>query len=307
VIRTRMLVSDDTLLMTSVVARLLNVALARCERVISEGIQTFVDVGSALARIRDDALYRATHGSFEAYCRERWSLSRKRAYDLMGASQIVRELSPMGDIPMPANERQARELSDLPTETAAEVMRAAAESGPVTAASIALAREGIAPRPAHVTTTTRTTEATKVERDVDLGTGEIIDGGLAEQAGRDAADALDLDAILPPEGPEERAARLRLNFARALAAAGIIHTPVTGARGLLWLAEAARDLGIEPVSMMWRNNGRPGHEVHVPTRAALDALGDRLGLEPIKVWGGLATRRGTWADMSIELYTGADR
>ena len=74
--------------------------------------------------------------------------------------------------------------------------------------------------PAHVTTTTRTTEATKVEHDVDLDTGEIIDGGLAEQAGRAAAEALDLEAILPPEGPEERAARLRLNFAKAVAAAG---------------------------------------------------------------------------------------
>ena len=53
--------------------------------------------------------------------------------------------------------------------------------------------------PAHVTTTTRTTEATKVEHDVDLDTGEIVDGGLAEQAGRAAAD----DAVieLPGLGP----------------------------------------------------------------------------------------------------------
>ena len=35
-------------------------------------------------------------------------------------------------------------------------------------------------RPAKVTTTTRTSEATKVEHDVDPDTGEIVDGGIAE-------------------------------------------------------------------------------------------------------------------------------
>lgn len=154
--------------------------LARYERVISDGLQTFVAVGTALTRIRDNALYRATHDTFEAYCRERWSLSRKRAYDLMGASQVVRELSPIGDTPIPANEAQAREILNLPAETAAEVMRAAAESGPVTARTIAAARQEIAPKPAKP----------KPEPAVDLDTGEIVD--LAERAGRAAADAADL-------------------------------------------------------------------------------------------------------------------
>lgn len=82
---------------------------------------------------------------------------------------------------------------------------------------------------------------------------------------------------------------------------------VLGARGLLWAAEAARDLGIEPVSMMWRNGGHPGHEVHVPTRAALDALGDRLGLGPTSAADWISSRAGTWADMNVFVYCGTDR
>jgi hypothetical protein len=42
--------------------------------------------------------------------------------------------------------------------------------------------------PAHITTTSRTTESTKVEQDVDTDTGEILDGPT--RAGRAAADAV---------------------------------------------------------------------------------------------------------------------
>ena len=37
-----------------------------CERVIAEGIQTFVEVGRALLVIRDQQLYRQTYATFEA-------------------------------------------------------------------------------------------------------------------------------------------------------------------------------------------------------------------------------------------------
>lgn len=63
----------------------------------------------APAGVRDRRLYRATFGTFEGYCRERWGLSRKRSYDLMGAAETVKALSPIGDSPVPANEAQARQ------------------------------------------------------------------------------------------------------------------------------------------------------------------------------------------------------
>ena len=54
-------------------------------------------------------LYRETHATFEAYCRERWGWSRQHAYRQIQAAQVA-GMSPMGD--KPANERQARAMLD---------------------------------------------------------------------------------------------------------------------------------------------------------------------------------------------------
>ncbi len=150
--------------------------LTECERIIEEGYAAFLKVGLALAKVRDQRFYRATHQTFEAYCESRWGFTRTRAYELMSAANISQAVSEISDIPIAA-ESHAKELRGLEPETAAEVMERAAESGDLTAASIREAREEIAPKPAHVTTTTRTTEATKVEHDVDLETGEITSPG----------------------------------------------------------------------------------------------------------------------------------
>ena len=44
-------------------------ALKKYEEIISKGLNTFLEVGHALAEIRDRRLYRATHDTFEPYCR----------------------------------------------------------------------------------------------------------------------------------------------------------------------------------------------------------------------------------------------
>jgi hypothetical protein len=54
-------------------------ALAECEEAIEAGLRSFVVVGDRLYRIREERLYRATHGTFEAYCRDRWTLSVRQA------------------------------------------------------------------------------------------------------------------------------------------------------------------------------------------------------------------------------------
>ena len=84
--------------------------LETLEGVVQRGITTFIEVGRALAEIRDRRLYRQTHGTLEDYCHEKWLLSRTRAYRLIDAAAVV---SPMGDIEPPSNERQARELAPL--------------------------------------------------------------------------------------------------------------------------------------------------------------------------------------------------
>lgn len=85
-------------------------ALEQHEAVIARGLQTFLEVGEALASIRDDKLYRAGYATFDAYCRERWNIGRSRAYQLMGAAEIVREMSTQVDNP-PTTEREARAVA----------------------------------------------------------------------------------------------------------------------------------------------------------------------------------------------------
>lgn len=136
--------------------------LIDCERIIGEGYTTFLKVGLALAKVRDAKLYRGEHKTFEAYCEKRWNFSRTRAYELIASAGITNALSAMADIPSPANERQARELHGLDSETAAAVMAEAVdEDGVVTSESIREAREQIAPKPAKVTH--RMTESETVE------------------------------------------------------------------------------------------------------------------------------------------------
>lgn len=89
--------------------------LAACEQIIDRGLTTFIEVGQALLRIRDERLYRDGHDTFEDYCRERWSMSRKRAYDFVAAAEVTAELSPIGDT-QPPNEAVARELAPLRDE-----------------------------------------------------------------------------------------------------------------------------------------------------------------------------------------------
>lgn len=90
--------------------------LATHEATIRAGLDTFVQVGTALAAIRDDRLYRTTHGTFEDYCAERWSLARSRAYQLIDAAAVTDLVSTMVDTPAPSSERQARPLTKLRDE-----------------------------------------------------------------------------------------------------------------------------------------------------------------------------------------------
>ena len=63
------------------------------EQVIERGLTTFVEVGNALLEIRDSRLYKDSFSTFEDYCRERWGMSRPRAYPLIEAAEIMSNLS----------------------------------------------------------------------------------------------------------------------------------------------------------------------------------------------------------------------
>jgi len=88
--------------------------LAECEAIIKTGLNTFTEVGNALAEIRDSRLYREHFDTFEAYCRDRWKMARRTAYQFIDGSQVCAIAHKTGvDI---ATESQARELVPLKNE-----------------------------------------------------------------------------------------------------------------------------------------------------------------------------------------------
>ena len=124
--------------------------LSECEQTIARGLKNFVDVGTALLEVQQYRLYRATHATFAAYCKERWGMAKSQAYRVMESAQIVGflpvkageeaplkvqsstdDLSPMGDtqktLPTPANERSIRPLSKIPKDKVAKTYKRAVE------------------------------------------------------------------------------------------------------------------------------------------------------------------------------------
>lgn len=84
------------------------------EKVIEQGLHTFIDVGHALAAIRDGKKYKALgYGNFEEYVSKRWDMSRERARQLMNAADIASVLPTKVGILAPASERQVRPLAPL--------------------------------------------------------------------------------------------------------------------------------------------------------------------------------------------------
>lgn len=112
------------------------IALDDCEQRIERGLKVFIEVGSALAFIRDNRLYRASHQTFEAYAKVRFNISRPRAYELITAAEVVSGIP--DTLPAPTNAGQATELAKLPEADRADVWAEAVErtGGKPTAAAV---------------------------------------------------------------------------------------------------------------------------------------------------------------------------
>jgi len=87
--------------------------LLACEETIGRGFQSFVEVGMALVKIRDEKLYRQDYCDFDQYCRHRWGISRIHAHRNIEAAR-VHEMLPIGN--RPANEAQVRPLTRIRTD-----------------------------------------------------------------------------------------------------------------------------------------------------------------------------------------------
>jgi hypothetical protein len=111
-----------------------------CEQIVARGFHTFLEVGCALAEIRDNRLYREDYPgwTFEKYCKKIWDMGKSHAHRQVAAYRVVNLLeskwdqlasksdesvldkaSPMGDFfqnspkILPVNERQIRPLTQF--------------------------------------------------------------------------------------------------------------------------------------------------------------------------------------------------
>lgn len=123
--------------------------LGRYEAVIKRGLDTFFEVGNALAKIRDDRLYRGEYSTFEEYCRGRWEFTDRRARMLIDAAEVIGNLESGTVVPvMPTSERQARPLTKLePSQQRVVWQEAVADAGgkQPTAAQVERAVERVRP------------------------------------------------------------------------------------------------------------------------------------------------------------------
>lgn len=96
--------------------------LERCEVVIKQGLQTFIEVGQALMTIREKRLYRIGFKTFEDYCVGRWGMVQQSATRLIRAYETVTNLQsePIGSV-LPKSENQVRPLTSLEPEIQKEV------------------------------------------------------------------------------------------------------------------------------------------------------------------------------------------
>lgn len=106
-----------------------------CEDEIRHGMAAYLRVAEALHTIQTKRLYREDFSTFGAYCAEKWNLTDRHARNMANAWEIALDLDsdPIANADqLPANERQARELKQVPKERRAEVWEAAvAEAGGV--------------------------------------------------------------------------------------------------------------------------------------------------------------------------------
>lgn len=129
--------------------------LAELEAIVERGLVTFVEVGRALQEIRDAKLYKATHTTFEAYCKERWNFSASRGRQLIAAAGVAGRLESVTRVTVPS-ERHARALAPLvdakgPEEAARVYAKASVNGTPTVAAvEVAVAEHVIGREPVSV-------------------------------------------------------------------------------------------------------------------------------------------------------------
>jgi len=103
--------------------------LKKCETTIKKGISNFLTTGEALLTIRNQKLYQVDgFKTFEAYCNERWGITRQHASNLILAFRTEQELSTVVDKvntePLLKSENLSRRFKKLPDDEQKRIMSA---------------------------------------------------------------------------------------------------------------------------------------------------------------------------------------
>lgn len=94
------------------------------ERIVSTGLQGWIEVGEALIEIRDSRLYRIEAGTFEEYCQSKFKMEKRHAYQLMQGAPIAREVCATAHI----SNKATLELAKVAPEKRQEVFEKATEA-----------------------------------------------------------------------------------------------------------------------------------------------------------------------------------
>ena len=122
--------------------------LAEYVAVIDRGVNTFAEVGLALASIRDRKLYRQEADTFEEFCLLHWAMTARHGRRMIDAYEVVANLQsgPIG--PVPANEAQCRPLAALDPADQRAAWQEANADGRATAKKVAqIAEKYLKPQP----------------------------------------------------------------------------------------------------------------------------------------------------------------
>jgi hypothetical protein len=91
--------------------------------VVQKNWDSWIEMAEALAKIRDLRLYREEFASFEEFCKQRFGMTRSRAYQLIQSAEILEGLPP--NVPKPRTEAVVRVLAKAPQSKRPAVMQKA--------------------------------------------------------------------------------------------------------------------------------------------------------------------------------------
>jgi len=97
--------------------------LVACEETIDRNLRGTYEFLEALQIVHDRKLYRADYDTFDAYCRQRWDMSRQHAYAFLRQKEL-QDTHTESPVVGTLNQSQAVELTKIPKEAQAIILHA---------------------------------------------------------------------------------------------------------------------------------------------------------------------------------------